>query len=358
MNDVLRENHSDGCNRERLRDAIGGEPVTMPVFAVYDWFVEHRSIDWSSLFALGLGQIMHADVIHYERPHLRIEESRSVVDGVERRDVNWVTDVGELHEYYLGEWRQEYLIKTPRDYVVMKRALADTAISATMEHFTRKEASAGDNGITIAQMDRTPFQRIQIDLAGLERFSMDLAVEQPELMELLELMNEQKLEEFRAIRTMPIEHIKLWENLSVETIGPLRYRRYLVPVYEKILGILEGSGKRLQVHYDGQLRAISEDIARLPFDGIDSLTPAPEGDMTIDEARRLWPDKFLWLHPSLTYYGMEEKPFADALRSMARQAGPCRYCMMISEDIPPNWIQTVPWALETLSEMDMESNRE
>jgi len=354
MQDAFAERAGDDNVRKRLRDAVRGKPVTKPVFAVYDWFVERRSIDWPSLFALGLGQIMHADVIQYTRPNLRIVESRSLTNGVARRDVHWITDVGELHEHYLGEWRQEYLIKGLRDYVIMKRAMEDTLISATVEYFTHKDALAGDNGITVAQMERTPFQRIQIDLAGLERFSLDIAVEQPELMELLELMNGQKLEEFRAIRALPIEHIKLWENLSVETIGPLLYRRHLVPVYREILDILDGSGKKLQVHYDGQLNVISDDVALLGFDGIDSLTPPPEGDMTIAQARRLWPDKFLWLHPSLTCYDMDKDRFAGTLREMARQAGPSRYCMMISEDVPPDWVRTVPWVLDALAGIGLE----
>jgi len=349
MNKAMPQLSSTNGVRKCLVKAIRGEPVVAPVLAVYDWFVEHRQVDWISLFGLGLGQIMHADVIRHEYPHLRVEETRSIVNGAERRDVRWLTDIGELHEYYLDEWRQEYLIKEPHDYIVMKRALADTTINATMEPFIAKEACVGNNGITIAQMGRTPFQQIQIDFAGLERFSMDIAVAQPELMELIELMNAQKLEEFRAVKTLPIEHIKLWENLSIETIGPLRYRRHLVPIYQRLLDILEGSGKKLQVHYDGQLRVISEDIARLKFDGIDSLTPAPEGDMTIGDARRLWPDKFLWLHPSLTYYAKAREQFGDALRDMARQAGPSQYCLMISEDVPPNWAQTIPWALETMN---------
>ena len=64
--------------------------------------------------------------------------------------------------------------------------------------------------------------------------------------------------------------------------------KYLVPLYQRILGVLDGSGKRLQVHYDGKLKVISNDIANLGFDGLDSLTPPPEGDLTIERgiARR------------------------------------------------------------------------
>ena len=49
--------------RERMESALAGEIVEQPVYLVYDWFVEHRDIDWQSLFDQGLGQINHADII-------------------------------------------------------------------------------------------------------------------------------------------------------------------------------------------------------------------------------------------------------------------------------------------------------
>ena len=340
-----------GSIRWRLEQAVAGEPIQRPVFAVYDWFVRNRPIDWSSLFARGLGQINHADLIEYQRPHLEIVETTRLVDGQERRDVRWITDIGELHEWYLGEWRQEYLIKDARDYRIMARAWADTSLRASDDLFNLSEQQLGDAGITIAQMGRTPFQHIQIDYVGLERFSYDIADQSPELLELLELLNDIKLQEFRAIVGSAARHIKLWENLSIETMGPLLYRRYLVPFYRRIFEILDGTGKALQVHYDGKLALIADQIKELPFAGLDSLTPPPEGDLTTAEARRWWPDKFFWLHPSLTWYSLPPQRLIDRILRMIEDAGPYHYCLLISEEVPPNWQTTLPLILDTLNQI-------
>ena len=74
-------------NRQRLLAAIAGETVGRPVFAVYDWFVRNRAINWQSLFDLGLGQIQHADLLTYDHPHLQVVETLSEVNGQRRRDV-------------------------------------------------------------------------------------------------------------------------------------------------------------------------------------------------------------------------------------------------------------------------------
>jgi len=338
-------------NREIFRKSLAGEAVDRPVYAVYDWFVRNRKLDWPALFGQGLGQIMHADIVECVRPSVSITETKSRQDDKIRRDIVWTTDIGELHEWYLGEWRMEHLIKDDGDYRIMARALSGSSFTPTDVYFDAAEKEVGDNGITLGQLDRTPLQKIQIDYAGLEKFSVDLALENPDLLELIELMNELKLQELDCALKTKATQIKLWENLSIATMGPGLYRKFLVPVYQRILERMRDSGKRLQVHYDGQLRLIAEDIQDLDFDGIDSLTQAPEGDMTIADARRLWPDKFLWMHPNLEWYSGSMEVLESKIRKMAADATPGRYCLMISEEVPSTWVVSVPVVLRTLRDL-------
>ena len=344
--------------RGRLERALAGEPVTWPVYAVYDWFVKNRPVDWPSLFAHGLGQIVHVDLVRVERPHLRIVERREKAGGRTRRTTRWITDRGELQESFIGEWQQEYLVKTPADYRLLQRAFEDTRYTATAEPFLRSEAELGEGGITLgalgwAPLRRSPLLQVQVDFAGPERFALDLADEAPELMDLLELLTNLTLSKLReAVRT-PARFVKLWENLAIETLGPPNFRRWIVPLYRKILDILSRAGKRLLVHYDGKLRAIVPDIAALDLD-IDSFTPPPEGDMVVAEARAAWPEKFLWLHPPLGWYREPRPVLQENIRRMVRDAGPRRFCLMISEDAPANCEQQVPAVLETLAAMPTE----
>ena len=342
--------------RKRFECALSGGKIESPVYAVYDWFVKNRpAVDWETLFGLGLGQINHANLVRHEHPNFELVETKSEQDGKVRRDVSLITDRGELHEWYMGEWKQEHFIKTPEDYRIMKRALEGVQVFADEKPFLDSESILGERGITIGQIaglgsGRTPLMVLQIDWVGLEQFSMDLADEIPELYALIEMMTEIKLEEIRQAVKTPAIQIKLWENLSIETIGHVHYRRHFVPLYKKILEITGAANKKLQVHYDGKLRVISKDIAGLGFDGIDSFTEAPEGDMTVSEAREAWPEKFLWINPNLNLYGLPERELADNVRRIVKEAVGGRFCLMISEDVPQNWRKSVPAVLKCLSE--------
>jgi hypothetical protein len=343
--------------RRRLEEALSGKPVGDPVFVAYEFFVRNRPIDWQGMFERGLGQINHASLLEYRYPNAEIVETQSRQDGQLRRDIRWITDRGELHEWFLGEWRQEYLIKSTEDYRILAHALSDAEFSVTDEPFIASEEELGDRGLTIGHFgfmpleNRNAFQSVQIDAAGLERFSIDLALGTPELLELLELMNERTMQKFRRILDSRAGHFKLWENLSIETMGPDVFKTHLVPVYERIFEILEGSGKKLHVHYDGKLRAIAGEIQNLSFYGLDSLTGPPEGDLRAAEARDLWPEMFFWLHPNLGWYELPEAELRERIRRLAAEAGPRRYCLMISEEVPPDWRRTIPTVLHTLASL-------
>lgn len=83
--------------------------------------------------------------------------------------------------------------------------------------------------------------------------------------------------------------------------------------------------------------------------GIETMGP-PEGDLSVTEARSLWPGIFLWLHPNLGWYSLGADALKSKLRAMARGAGG-RFCMMISEEVPPSWEQSVPLVLGELERL-------
>ena len=165
--------------RKRLQNALAGQPVTHPVYVVYDLFNHRWDLDWDMLFGQGLGQINHTNLLEYEFPHLEIKETREEKEGHIHRDVTWITDKGELHEWYIDYWRQEYFVKKPEDYLILARAFSDVKITPTDTYFEASESQLGDRGITFGQLgtipaqSRSPFQRVQVDFAGLEQFSGD-----------------------------------------------------------------------------------------------------------------------------------------------------------------------------------------
>jgi hypothetical protein len=213
------------------------------------------------------------------------------------------------------------------------------------------EERAGDAGVTIVRGGRTPAMSIQVDYAGEERFALDVASGVDELFELYEAEKKLFLESNRVIAAGPGNFVRWLENLTISMIGPKRYSNLLVPVYDKAVPVLEAGGKRVLVHYDGELKAIADQIANAPFHIIESLTEPPEGDMMLDECRAAWPDKSFWSNINIGLYSLPEDDLREAIIAKRERAGKKALAFEISEDVPENWQESIPIVLQTLREL-------
>jgi hypothetical protein len=348
--------------RSTLAAALEGKKAVKPICACYDAFASNNAVDWKSLFNKGLVLIDHVEIIDTENPNLHVREEISIEGTRERRDVYWETGEGILHEYYLRDlkshllpWRMEHFIKENSDYQIMQSALEGSEFSICpprhLFYDPLEEGIDADSCFQIASMDRTPLQKVQIDFTNLEKFSIDFAFKKPELMNLIEMMNDQLYDKFNLIKDSDHVDLKLWENLTIDVLGPHVFREQLVPVYRQINKILQNHNKRLHVHYDGKMNLIINDIADLDFAGIDSFSAGPEGDVDINKAVGLWRNTFLWINPAANWYSENTELLRENIRSVCSSISSSMFCFVISEDLPPNPYESIAAILDTLNEL-------
>ena len=192
---------------------------------------------------------------------------------------------------------------------------------------------------------------ILLDYAGIEQFSMDVASEVEELYDLYEADKRLFLEHTRLIAAGPGRFFIWGENLTAPMLGPKRYQELLLPIYEEAVSMLEAGGKRVGVHYDGQLGPVADGVAESPFHMLQSLTESPEGDMRLDECRAAWPDETFWVNVNLGLYTLPEAEPREAIIAMRERGGKKGLALGISEDVPDNWATTVPLILKTLQDL-------
>jgi hypothetical protein len=122
-------------------------------------------------------------------------------------------------------------------------------------------------------------------------------------------------------------------------------------IYEEVVPELQNAGKRVMVHYDGQLKAIADQVARAPFHIIESLTEPPEGDMMYETCRRAWPDTAFWANINVDLYALPPHKLREAVADKRARAGKRALAFELSEDVPDNWRESIPVVLQTLREL-------
>ena len=83
------------------------------------------------------------------------------------------------------------------------------------------------------------------------------------------------------------------ENIAEAHLSPPYFEEYMLPWYEKRVGQLHEAGIFCHIHIDGYFKTLIPGIQKLPHDGLEALTPLPQGDVTLDEIAEAVGDKIL-----------------------------------------------------------------
>lgn len=195
------------------------------------------------------------------------------------------------------------------------------------------DAELGEQGVASAPAPRTPIQAIMLDITGVQRFGLDYHDDVPELWSLHEAMVAKQREWWEIVAESPARIIWLCENMTAQLIGPQRFERFYLPSYRVIRELI--GDRCLMVHMDGLLAAIKEPMARAALDVVEGFTPPPNGDLSVREARRLWPDKTLYLNyaPSV-HIEPPERIRAHTLELLEQAAPGDHFIVGVTENIP------------------------
>ena len=342
--------------RERIELFWAGERPDRIPYTIYQNEWRHTASDpaWQAMYAQGLGVTWHLPSVREIHADVEYLVETSDVQGkkFDRRILR--TPVGEIFETFLDDWQQKFYLETAEDYAVMTWIVEHTQLEPAYDEFVRRSEEIGPSGVPLVALGRTPNQSILVDLVGLEHYAYHLV----DLSSEMEALFQALLAKFRCKVELaaggPGRFVSVLENFTADTLGPARYRKVLLPVYTECFPMLQTSGKIVGVHYDGQLSAVKKLIAEAPVDLIESLTPPPEGDMTLADCRAAWPEKLFWSNINVECYDLPAEKLKQAVLERVAEAAPDgrRLAFEVSEQYPENWKQSIPVVLEALRETE------
>jgi hypothetical protein len=259
------------------------------------------------------------------------------------------TPIGSVYEElreepgYHSLWIKKFLINTPHDYEIIKFMVENTVFRDDYDTFLEAQDNLGDDGVELAIIDRSPFQKMLIELTGTEQLSFDL-IDRLDLVEdLLSSIEKKQDEAFQIIADSPAEVIWMVDNLTADITEPKLFEKYCIPFYNKQAKLLHEKNKVLVVHFDGKLKNIKELIMKTDIDVIESFTlPEMGGDITIEDASEAWPDKAIVANiPAFLCY-KEENEVRDYLNDLLEKVSPRKNFMLeLSENFPLKYLKTI-----------------
>jgi len=337
----------------------GNKPSSIP-YTFYGWFHKDEiytdpSSRLSHVCEHGFIPVRHIIPYKTVRKNLTERIEKYEENGTQITRINWETPVGNVWCTCAEGWNKDFWLKTPEDYKVMTYIMENTVVEPDPESYYQIKKTA--LSIQMAPMlfiERTPYQHIIVDYAGLEMYALQVADMEEEMIDLYHAIERNFAQriEIAAEIDPDVQYVTVLENYTADQSGPKRFDKFLKPIYEKYFPTLQKAGKVVGTHYDGKTKGCRDLIAKSPMDLIESLTCQPEGDQSLAEARAIWPDKLFWVNINLENYGLPDQQLSQRVHEMIDEASVKgkQLAFEISEDWPANAFDKIPVVLDAIQE--------
>ena len=236
--------------------------------------------------------------------------------------------------------KEEHFVKERSDWRVVNYIFKGmlNKLAPNYADFEKMEDELGDTGMPIGFIGRTPYQRAWIDLATFERTLIDFEEQPEEIQEYIEIQRQLHTRIAEIAAESPAKFIDIMDH-PTDMTPPKYYREYCIPFYEIYSKALDGTCKVLGIHSDGRFGHLKKEFADSPFKVIESFTVPPAGDVSLTEAKSLWPDKLLFVNCPPHLYFVEYEEIRKGYESLAEEWGSKRGLLIEDSEGPVHKVE-------------------
>ena len=170
----------------------------------------------------------------------------------------------------------------------------------------------GDLGLPTMYLPRVNIQDLYINTMGIQAaiFALyDWGVKA--FLPYFRALDALHLQLVDLLNTLPqFEVINFGDNLHASTLPPAWFEEFVLPAYTRRCDRLHAAGKFVHAHWDGDVGPLLRYAQQTGLDGIEAITPKPQGDVDLAEIKAALGDRLFLIDgiPAIyfdTTYGPE-----------------------------------------------------
>lgn len=283
--------------RERILAALNNQEVDRVPWSplIDNYFISSLPLQGKSMNIIEAMRYIGNDIIerHVATPFVQCQnivfrsEERN---GVIRECIE--TPVGSIFQEKKLSGGTDFVVKhyieTLEDMKIYQYVAEHTDYVPRIQECIDRNEYIGEDGIAIPSGMHTPIQDLLQYQCGVENTVYLMCDYPDEMDELLEVMQERNIRQYKKLVDYPVPLVISYEDTSSTVISPWLYEEYCAPMINEYTRLMHDSGKIFITHMCGRLTAFKDMIREGEQDGIDSVCPPDTGDLCIWDASKYW----------------------------------------------------------------------
>ncbi len=242
---------------------------------------------------------------------------RSAADNPMKINIKW--PIASEEEMKVGVWIEE-----------------NTDWEWDQDCYEKSLADVGDLGAPTIFLPRHTIQDLYINTMGIDNAIFALMDYEDTCQAYFRALtdSQNRLIE-KVVNPSPVEIINFGDNVHSGTLPPEYFNKYLLPAYHEHIDMLHSAGKFVCAHWDGDCKPLLPMAKETSLDGIEAITPKPQGDVTLEETKEaLGDDMFLLDGIPAVYFDtiFPEQQLIDCTRKIIDMFAP-KLILGISDEI-------------------------
>ncbi|MFQ6097486.1 MAG: uroporphyrinogen decarboxylase family protein [Armatimonadota bacterium] len=244
-------------------------------------------------------------------------------------------------DFTRAQYQKEWIVKSPQDLRVALYMLEGEHYEpGDWDNFRQVDRDVGDDGITLSSACADPLMRFISGWMGVAAFSYALADYPDPLDRAIHVSIRKSLEQVKVAAQSPCDIFQIGGNIDAQVVGPELFARYALPFMQEATRLLQDHGRLAQYHFDGAVKPLLPLINETGLDCTESITPLPQGDVTLQHARESLQDSILihgGIGSALVTHGFSDAEFDAAVIAAARLgARTGRIALGLADNAPPD----------------------
>jgi len=179
----------------------------------------------------------------------------------------------------------KWFIEEEKDLLVYSYIEEGTTYKFNNEKYDELNREMGHLGLPAMFIPRVNLQKLYIELSGVINSTYLLNDSQEAVENYFKALSKSQEKMVKVIANSPLEWINYGDNIHSKLSPPSLFEKYILPEYELRGDLLHRAGKFVYSHWDGDVKELLPYAKSCFLDGIEAITPIPQGDVTLKEVK-------------------------------------------------------------------------